>query len=62
MKDILQDVVAHTHSLGFLNLVKVSSDDATTNIESMAEDRSVICPLQQKTKLESLQAYMVCLI
>ena len=42
MKDILQDVVAHTHSLGFLNLVKVSSDDATTNIESMAEDRSVI--------------------
>ena len=21
MKDILQDVVAHTHSLGFLNLV-----------------------------------------
>ena len=62
MKDILQDVVAHTHSLGFLNLVKVSSDDATTNIESMAEDRSVIMPLQQKTKLESLQAYLVCLI
>ena len=51
MKDILQDVVAHTHSLGFLNLVKVSSDDATTNIESMAEDRSVIMSATTKSKV-----------
>ena len=51
MKDILQDVVAHTHSLGFLNLVKVSSDDATTNIESMAEDRSVIMSATTKNKV-----------
>jgi hypothetical protein len=41
MKDILQDVVAHTHALGFLSLVKVSNDEGTT-IDSMAEDRSVI--------------------
>ena len=41
MKDILQDVVAHTHALGFLSLVKVSNED-TTQIDSMAEDRSVI--------------------
>jgi len=41
MKDILQDVVAHTHSLGFLSLVKVSNEDGT-NIDSMADDRSVI--------------------
>lgn len=41
MKDILQDVVAHTHALGFLSLVKVSNEDGTT-IDSMAEDRSVI--------------------
>ena len=51
MKDILQDVVAHTHSLGFLNLVKVSSDDATTNIESKAEDRSVIMSAVTKNKV-----------
>ena len=51
MKDILQDVVAHTHSLGFLNLVKVSSDDATTNIESMEEDRSVIMSATTKNKV-----------
>ncbi len=41
MKDILQDIVAHTHSLGFLALVKVSNDDGTA-IDSMAEDRSVV--------------------
>ena len=42
MKDILQDVVAKTHSLGFLSLVKVNSEADATTIESMAEDRSVI--------------------
>jgi hypothetical protein len=41
MKDILQDVVAHTHSLGFLALVKVTNETDTV-IDSMAEDRSVI--------------------
>jgi len=41
MKDILQDIVAHTHSLGFLSLVKVTAE-ASTTIDSMAEDRSVI--------------------
>ena len=42
MKDILQDIVAHTHSLGFLPLVKVTGEKDSTTIESMAEDRSVI--------------------
>jgi hypothetical protein len=41
MKDILQDIVAHTHSLGFLSLVKVSNEEGT-QIDAMAEDRSVI--------------------
>jgi hypothetical protein len=42
MKDILQDIVAHTHSLGFLPTVKVTGEDLATTIEAMAEDRSVI--------------------
>ena len=48
MKDILQDVVAHTHALGFLSLVKVSNDDGTA-IDSMAEDRSVILTASTST-------------
>ncbi len=42
IKDILTDIVAHTHSLGFLPLAKISGAKDSTTIESMAEDRSVI--------------------
>lgn len=41
MKDILQDIVGHTHTLG-LSIVKISGDDNETKIDSMADDRSVI--------------------
>jgi len=53
MKDILQDVVAHTHSLGFLNIVKVTGEDTETGIDSMADDRSVI--MQGKTKVAQIE-------
>ena len=42
MKDILQDIVGHTHNLGFLNIVKITGDDTKTQIDSMADDRTVI--------------------
>jgi hypothetical protein len=42
MKDILQDIVGHTHNLGFLNIVKITGTDTKTSIDSMADDRSVI--------------------
>ena len=43
MKDILIDVVSHTHALGFLDLIKINAEDPTkTTIESMAEDKSVV--------------------
>ena len=51
MKDILQDIVAKTHSLGFLNLVKVTGTTDSTTIESMAEDRSVILTAKTKDKV-----------
>ena len=53
MKDILQDLVAHTHSLGFIPLVKVSADTTKTEIEAMAEDRSVIVNAKTKTVVDS---------
>jgi len=55
MKDFLQDLVAHTHSLGFLPLVKVSASDKETVIESMAEDRSVILNAKTKDPVENLE-------
>lgn len=42
MKDILTDIVSHTHNLGFLNIVKITGSDEKTQIDSMADDRSVI--------------------
>lgn len=48
MKDILHDLVSHTHSLGILPLIKITGNETETLIESMAEDRSVI--LTAKTK------------
>ena len=51
MKDILQDIVAHTHSLGFLPLAKVHGDGKETTIESMADDRSVIMAAKTKAPI-----------
>ena len=56
MKDILQDVVAKTHSLGFLSLVKVTGGDNGTTVESMAEDRSVILSANTKEKVAEFGA------
>ena len=55
MKDILQDLVAHTHSLGFIPLVKISSTTQATEIEAMAEDRSVIVNAKTKTPVDELE-------
>lgn len=49
IKDILTDVVSHTHSLGFLPLVKITGDTASTIVEAMAEDRSVILSAKIKS-------------
>ena len=42
MKDYLQDIVQHTHGLGFIDLVKIEGTDSETKLEGLAEDRSVI--------------------
>ena len=42
MKDYLQDIVQHTHSLGIIDLVKITGTDQETILNAIAEDRSVI--------------------
>tara|TARA_B100001057_G_C22844253_1_gene948326 strand:+ start:1127 stop:1858 length:732 start_codon:yes stop_codon:yes gene_type:complete len=49
MKDYLNDIVQHTHSLGFIDLIKVNGSDEGTVIEGLAEDRSVIVQAKFKT-------------
>ena len=55
MKDILQDLVAHTHALGFIPLVKVSADSKKTEVEAMAEDRSVIVQANTKSAIDEFE-------
>jgi hypothetical protein len=42
MRDHLLDIVRNTYGLGIIDLVKISGTDSETNIEALAEDRSVI--------------------
>jgi hypothetical protein len=42
MKDILSDIVNHTQNLGFLTTVKITGTDKSTDIYSIAEDKSII--------------------
>jgi len=42
MKDILQDVIAHTFGLGCIELIKVTGTLADTQINAVAEDKTVI--------------------
>jgi len=55
MKDFLQDLVSHTHSLGFLPLIKISATEDETVIESMAEDRSVILNAKTHNPIDNLE-------
>lgn len=55
MRDILQDIVAKTHALGFLSLVKVTSDENETLLESMADDRSVVLSAKTHQPVEDFQ-------
>ena len=42
MRDHLLDLVQHTHDLGCIDLIKITGDDATTTINGLAEDKSVV--------------------
>jgi hypothetical protein len=55
MKSILQDIVAHTNKLGFLNIVKVTGTEDKTLIDSMADDRSVIMYAETKDPQPAMQ-------
>jgi hypothetical protein len=55
MKDILQDIVAHTHSLGFIELVKIVGDDKQTELDAMAEDRAVVVKAQMHKPVSDIQ-------
>lgn len=48
MRDNLLDLVEHTYDLGCIDLIKISGSDGETQIDGLAEDRSVVVSAQFK--------------
>lgn len=55
MKDFLQDIVQHTHGLGIIDLVKITGTAQETNINAIAEDRSVIVEAKFKAPIAEFE-------
>lgn len=55
MKDILKDLVAHTHSLGFIELVKITGTDESTTIDALAEGKTVIIQAETHTPVKEFK-------
>lgn len=49
---VLKDIVSHTQTLGFLNMLKITPDKDTTVIESITDDRTVILKANTHSKIE----------
>ena len=58
MKDILLDLIQHTHALGFIDLIKITGTDTSTDINAIAGDRSVVIEAKLKTPSPELIGVM----
>ena len=54
LRDVLLDIVKHTHSLGFIQAVKLESTDEGTSVEAMDDDRTVVLKGKLKNKLDNV--------
>ena len=55
MYDVLKDIVTHTNALGFVELVKVTSDTKETQLDAMASDRSVVVDAKFKAPIKTFE-------
>ena len=54
MKNFLQDLVAHTHSLGVLPIIRVTATPESTSIDSVSEDRKIILNATTHTPIQGI--------
>ena len=52
MRDILKDIVKHTHGLGIIQAVKVTTDDNSTVLDAMDDDRTVVLRAKMHNRVE----------
>jgi hypothetical protein len=51
MRDYLLDLVGHTHDLGCIDLIKITGTDKTTEVDGLAQDKSVILKAEFSTPI-----------
>lgn len=54
LADIFTDILAHTHGLGFIEMVKVESDGTDTNIKAIDENKTVVFYGKLKSPVDGL--------
>ena len=54
LADIFSDILTHTHSLGFIDMVKITSDEKETNIKAIDENKTVVFYGKMKTPVADL--------
>ncbi len=54
MRDILKDIVKHTHSLGIIQAVKVTTEGDTTLIDALDENRTVVLKGKMHNRVDKL--------
>ena len=54
LRDVLLDIVKHTHSLGFIQAVKIENTDEGTMVEAMDEERTVVLKGKLNNKLDEV--------
>ena len=54
IKDVLLDIVKHTHQLGFIQAVKLENTEDGTMVEAMDDDRTVVLKGKLNNKLEEV--------
>lgn len=54
MKDFLQDLIAHTHYLGILPMLRINASDSKTFIDSVTEDRKMLFTCTTKNPVKNI--------
>lgn len=55
LSEVFADILRHTHGLGFIDMIKIVSNDKETLIEAMDENKTVVFHGKLKTPLEDIQ-------
>lgn len=57
--DNLKDIIKHSHSLGFIESVKITGADNTTKVDTMSTDKAVVMYGKLKSPITELEGHTI---